>query len=348
MIKFNGKDVIPRFNGKDVSRVMFNGKQIYPNSNFKIVDFIVPSITTILAPNNSTINIKTSDLEKSGILFQAIYDGEAPNSVEVSYTFNGQSPKTFTLSKKQSSNILVLDKDVVLLEDFIVSAGSYSLSFTCGDIEKTSQFIIQTLPAGVYTPETAPNGVYIYRNNNLLYNTNNWNTANNDSAVGVAVINNNRKFVITKGEKPQRAWSDALYGTDVDGLTNYDSSGKARTNFNGENNTSIIREATPSEDASNNAAHYCYNQTISIDGRGTVHGYLPALGELQAAFNNKSAVDSAMSKIGGAVMPTGNYSWSSTECDADFAWGLHWRAGGLNYTFKNYSSLYAIPIYSLD
>lgn len=30
MIKFNGKDIIPRFNGKDVSRVMYNGKQIYP------------------------------------------------------------------------------------------------------------------------------------------------------------------------------------------------------------------------------------------------------------------------------------------------------------------------------
>lgn len=30
MIKFNGKDIVPRFNGKDVSRVMFNGKQIYP------------------------------------------------------------------------------------------------------------------------------------------------------------------------------------------------------------------------------------------------------------------------------------------------------------------------------
>ena len=31
MIKYNGKDIIPRLNGKELSRVMYNGKQIYPN-----------------------------------------------------------------------------------------------------------------------------------------------------------------------------------------------------------------------------------------------------------------------------------------------------------------------------
>ena len=30
MIKYNGKDIIPRIDGKDISRVMYNGKQIYP------------------------------------------------------------------------------------------------------------------------------------------------------------------------------------------------------------------------------------------------------------------------------------------------------------------------------
>jgi hypothetical protein len=31
MIKYNGKDIIPRLNGKELSRVMYNGKKIYPN-----------------------------------------------------------------------------------------------------------------------------------------------------------------------------------------------------------------------------------------------------------------------------------------------------------------------------
>ena len=33
MIKYNGKDIIPRIGGKDISRVMYNSKQIYPVNN---------------------------------------------------------------------------------------------------------------------------------------------------------------------------------------------------------------------------------------------------------------------------------------------------------------------------
>lgn len=33
MIKYNGKDIIPRIDGKEISRVMYNGKQIYPSGN---------------------------------------------------------------------------------------------------------------------------------------------------------------------------------------------------------------------------------------------------------------------------------------------------------------------------
>lgn len=33
MIKYNGKDIIPRIDGKEISRVMYNGKQIYPSDN---------------------------------------------------------------------------------------------------------------------------------------------------------------------------------------------------------------------------------------------------------------------------------------------------------------------------
>lgn len=233
MIKFNGKDVIPRFNGKNVSRVMFNGKQIYPSN--KGID-----------------------------------------------------------------------------------------------------------------PATAPNGVYVYSNNGLLYNLDDWNTANNDSAVGVAVIDDNCKFVINKGEEGGRTrttWSYVLYGTDVNGLTNYSDTSQAVADFNGENNTAIIREAAPDESFGRNAAHYCYRQTISISGRGTVHGYLPAFGELQVAYNNKSAVDNAMSLIGGIAMPTSRL-WSSTECDLDRAYYLNWD-GYIGRDYKNNPGDYSIAVFPL-
>lgn len=231
MIKYNGKDIIPRFNGQNVSRVMFNGKQIYPSN--KGID-----------------------------------------------------------------------------------------------------------------PATAPNGVYIYSNDGLLYNLDNWDTANNDNAVGVAVIDDNCRFAITKGEKPQRVWSNALYGTDVDGLNTYAGVGEASTDFNGKNNTTIIREAAPSEDASNNAAHYCYNQTVSIDGKGTVHGYLPALGELRTAYNNKSAIDSAMNLIGGTAMPTGSSLWSSTEASSGIAWHFNWAVDSPSRAYKD-NTYYVVPVFPL-
>lgn len=231
MIKFNGKDIVPRFNGKDVSRVMYNGKQIYPSN--KGID-----------------------------------------------------------------------------------------------------------------PATAPNGVYVYANDGLLYGPGDWDAANNDSAVGVAVITDDCKFAITKGEKPPRAWSNILYRVNVSGLTDYNDSSQAVTDFNGESNTEIIRQAALSEDVSNNAAHYCYSQTVSINGRGTVHGYLPSIGELQAAYDNKAAIYSAMSLIGGTIMPN-NYLWSSTERTADHAWDLPWNNGYFSSNSKNDASLRAVPFFSL-
>lgn len=207
---------------------------------------------------------------------------------------------------------------------------------------------VSPLDVSGISSESASNGVYIYANNGKLYNPNEWDTANNDLAVGVAVVTDNCRFAITKGEKPQRAWSAALYRTDVSGLNNYVSGDSAASDFNGENNTAIIREAASGEDASNNAAHYCYNQTISINGRGTVHGYLPALGELAAAYNNKSSVDNVMSLIGGTAMPTDYRLWSSTESSTSSAWALYWDSDIKGSYIKRNASHYAVPMYSLD
>lgn len=197
------------------------------------------------------------------------------------------------------------------------------------------------------SPSEAPNGVYVYANNGKLYNPEEWDTANNDLAVGVAVVTDDCKFAISKEEKPKRTWSNALYETDFSGLTNYDSSSQAVTDFNGESNTAIIREAASTEDASNNAAYYCYAQTITINST-TKHGYLAAAGELQAAHDNKYAIGSAMSLIGGVAMPSGYFLWSSTEHSANNVWGLYWIGGFLSAVGKGNPIGYACPMYSLD
>lgn len=37
-IKYNGKDIVPKINGVNLSRVMYNGKQIYPNVNNNVIE----------------------------------------------------------------------------------------------------------------------------------------------------------------------------------------------------------------------------------------------------------------------------------------------------------------------
>ena len=198
------------------------------------------------------------------------------------------------------------------------------------------------------TPEDASNGVYVYANDGLLYEPDSWYTGRNDEAVGVAVVTDNSRFCIGKGEKLQIAWSTQLYGTDVPGVTNATSS---TNDYKGQSNTIAIIAAATLEDASNNAAHYCYSQTISVNG-STIHGYLPSIGELNDAYKNKSNVDSVINLIEGTVIPIENgvWLWSSSEYNGrptDDADTLRWNDGFVSSDDKNYSNRYAIPVFPL-
>lgn len=190
------------------------------------------------------------------------------------------------------------------------------------------------------------NGVYVYTNKGELIKPEEWDTSRNEEAVGVAVITDNTRMCITKGEKPLRAWSTQLYGTDIPEIIN---SNTVTDDYNGQSNTTAIIAAATSESVSNNAAHYCYSQTASING-SAVHGYLPAIGELYDAYQNKSAVDSAISKIGGTAIPTNSPIWASSEWDdaKNFAWRLAWNIGFTGGSYKNDSSNYALPCFPID
>ena len=68
------------------------------------------------------------------------------------------------------------------------------------------------------------------------------------------------------------------------------------------------------------AVGWCKSKSITVGGE-TRKGYLPALGEWQIAYDNKSQVNSALSKIGGTAIPD-SYHWSSTEFSSYGAWAL--------------------------
>lgn len=165
-------------------------------------------------------------------------------------------------------------------------------------------------PSG-YTPEEVSNGVYVYANNGLLYDPEEWDTSLNDSAVGVAVITDNSRFCIKKGLgiEDEIPWSTVLYGSDLPEIAN------SLNDYKGFNNSVAIRQKASSEDDSNNAAWYCYSQTISINGN-TTEGYLPAFGELLDLYNNNQSVRQALSLIDSPTIESvvnSNFFLSSSE-----------------------------------
>ena len=179
-----------------------------------------------------------------------------------------------------------------------------------------------------------PNGVYIYDNTGTLTAVERWSTANNSSAIGVAVVSDNCSFVIDKGNPKQHcAWSDYDRVSEI--ITTADST-MAKTDYKGEANTTQIINQLGSGNAP--AADYCRERSYTVNGV-TLQGYLGALGEWQIAYNNKSAIDSALSKIGGTAISTMTYHWSSTQESMYNAWNLRWKDYSVSYDDKTYTIL---------
>ena len=167
------------------------------------------------------------------------------------------------------------------------------------------------------------NGIYICDNTGTLTAVGSWNTSNNSSAIGVAVISDNCAFVIEKTVLYRyEAWGESL--TTISGITTSTSSSTAKTDYAGESNTTKIINQLGSGHAP--AADYCRGRSCMVNGT-TLYGYLGALGEWQTACDNKSSIDNALSKIGGTAMNTNDYHWASTQRSSDDAWCLDWDYG---------------------
>ena len=106
---------------------------------------------------------------------------------------------------------------------------------------------IASIEGGGSTPTEGIYGVFIYDTNGNLTKPEEWDTANNDLAVGVAVIDENCAFVIGKEASEPKAWSDTLNGTKVSGVTITSNSSIAKVDYAGEANSSVVRGLTSGE-----------------------------------------------------------------------------------------------------
>ena len=182
---------------------------------------------------------------------------------------------------------------------------------------------------GRLQPESAPNGVYIMHKDRFLVKKERWAFPNEDAS-GVAVKTDKCSVVIAKEEQTSIGWGG--YGTLINGCTTTTNKNTAEIDYKGSQNTDAI--IAKLGESKTYAARYCKEYTFPHGAQG----YLPALGELYEAYQNKSEVDACMSLIGGKPLyddSINNYEkWSSTQYETYDAWDLRWDDGNIDYSNK--------------
>lgn len=134
MIKCNGKDVIPRLNSKELSRVMYNGKQIYP-SYATVIDLIIPEdglTKTYKLESKITLFDLLSINNNLGLVFNSnnIKNNNYEIKIEIKNSTNSIDNTYIVNATEKSDNMLyvTIDNDIDLTSIFY--AGSYYITFT--------------------------------------------------------------------------------------------------------------------------------------------------------------------------------------------------------------------------
>jgi hypothetical protein len=149
-------------------------------------------------------------------------------------------------------------------------------------------------------------GVFILDTDNNLFTADEWDTANNSKAVGVAVITEECAFVIGRFAyvlKDTCVWSSET-GSAVQGCYYAESYSEAILDYDGIKNTEAMLAV---ESSANYAAGLASSYTFANGKKG----YLMSAGEAHIIKNNLSAIHTAMSKIIG--WSSSLYVWTSTQ-----------------------------------
>ena len=158
----------------------------------------------------------------------------------------------------------------------------------------------------------------------------------NRTPIGV-VFDVSRKLAISLEQGSSLQW--ARSSDDIPGLTNYMSGAEAQGDYNGKSNTSMIIAHGDSNGYETKAADYAYNYSTTGTNKGD--WYLPAGGELQLMYNNKTTLNNSLSKVGGQL--ANSELWSSSEYDDGTVWGLNFRNGYWPYSNKP-AGIYVRPV----
>ena len=157
------------------------------------------------------------------------------------------------------------------------------------------------------------NGTYIYDTDGKFTSVSSWKTSNNSKAVGVAIINDNCKYVIAKNDiGVAERFGGTINGTGGGILFDSLKSPAAHKQYcNGYEDTLKIVSSYSGTDYNgrvDTAAHDCYNYIFPNGERG----YLGSSGEWYVIYDHgNSTVNNALTKIGGTAFTNDKY-WTST------------------------------------
>ena len=277
--------------------------------------------------------VKTGQVEVTGEDVNVSLSFE--NNIDLSYTVVGEGRKANGVFIQTKDGSLYTKAEWEALPNKPLKSGVY-IQTVDGKVYTEEQYkalvpngvYIQTVDGKLYTKAEweaykPADGVYIESVDGDLYTKDQWNAlANKPEANGVCVVSGGHIFTIAPTESPNTlTWGDQVL---INNITTTTDASVAKADFNGNSNANFIISQLGSDKVP--AAEYCQNYTFLNGSKG----YLPAVGELWTAYNNKTEVDACMSLIGGTAISTNYYHWSSTQASNTGAWILNWSNGYVN------------------
>ena len=135
-------------------------------------------------------------------------------------------------------------------------------------------------------------------------------------------------------------WSYPDY-FDVPGVSNITSSTLAITDLDGKKNTSTVLAYCKAN--GKNCQAFEYVNSYKTEGTKAGDWYLPALGELNAIFDNIDVLNIALGNISGTKLDD-ILCWSSSEKDSSRAWQFRFENGGNAESYYKSYNCCVIPV----
>ena len=172
-------------------------------------------------------------------------------------------------------------------------------------------------------------GVFIEATDGMLYPSTRWTGAKTANSIVVRQPTTAFRIALTQSSNTMKIHSSSS-GTLENYMTAISGFSQAKLDMKSAENTANIMKL---QSGTGYAAGYCNSFTFP-DGK--TKGLLPALGWLQTAYDNKSAVDACLAACGATEMDTSNYHWASTFWGVDsygyrICWRLRWSDGSVDY-----------------